>query len=141
MKPQLFALLTAICWGVGGFFEQKGLVLGNLSPTMGITIRTTVALAILATASYPQWKNLPQAGPQALLYMVIGGGVVAGAVGMLSFYAALKGAPLNRVMPIAMTSPLFGALAGMAFGGEGLTWKTALGMALTVGGIVLLTLG
>ena len=44
--------------------------------------------------------------------MVIGGGVVAGSVGMLCFYAALKGAPLARVMPIAFTSPLFGALMG-----------------------------
>lgn len=141
MKPQLFALITAICWGVGGYFEKKGLQLGNLSPTMGITIRTGVALIILAIASYPQWKTLPQAGSKALLYMVIGGGVFAGAVGMLSFYTAIKGAPLNRVMPIAFTSPLFGALMGLMFGGEPLTIKTAIGMALTIGGIVLLTIG
>ncbi len=141
MKPQLFALITAICWGVGGYFEKKGLHLGNLSPTMGITIRTGVALIILAAASYPQWKTLPQAGSKALLYMVIGGGVVAGAVGMLSFYTAIKGAPLNRVMPIAFTSPLFGALMGLMFGGEPLTFKAAIGMVMTIGGIVLLTIG
>ena len=141
MKPQLFALLTAVCWGVGGYFEKKGLHLGNLSPTMGITIRTAVAFVILAAASYPQWKTIPEAGSRALLYMVIGGGVVAGAVGMLSFYTALKGAPLNQVMPIAFTSPLFGALAGLIFGGDALTWKMALGILLSVGGIVLLTVG
>ena len=88
----------------------------------------------------PQWKNLPQAGPKALLYMVLGGGVVAGAVGMLCFYTALKGAPLTRVMPIAFTSPLFGALMGAIFAGEPLTLKTVAGMLLTVGGIVLLSL-
>jgi len=141
MKPQLFALFTAICWGVGGYFEKKGLHLGNLSPTLGITIRTGVALIILAIASYPQWKTLPQAGPKALLYMVIGGGVVAGAVGMLCFYTAIKGAPLTKVMPIAFTSPLFGALMGLAFGGEPLTIKTVLGLIMTVGGIALLTIG
>ena len=141
MKPQLFALLTAIAWGVGGYFEKKGLHLGNLSPTMGITIRTVVALVILAVASFPQWKSVTQAGPKALLYMVIGGGVVAGAVGMLCFYTAIKGAPLTKVMPIAFTSPLFGALMGILFAGEPLTIKTALGMALTIGGIVLLTIG
>lgn len=140
MKPEIFALLTAICWGVGGYFEKKGLNLGNLSPTMGITIRTATALIILAAASYPQWKTLPQAGPKALLYMIIGGGVVAGAVGMLCFYTALKGAPLTRVMPIAFTSPLFGALMGILLAGEPLTLKTVLGTLLTIGGIVLLTL-
>jgi transporter family protein len=141
MKPQLFALLTAIAWGVGGYFEKKGLQLGNLSPQMGITIRTAVAFVILGAVSFSEWRNLPQAGSKALLYMVIGGGVVAGAVGMLCFYIALKGAPLTKVMPIAFTSPLFGALMGFAFGGEPLTVKTILGMVLTIGGIVLLTIG
>jgi bacterial/archaeal transporter family protein len=121
MKPQLFALLTAICWGVGGYFEKKGLHLGNLSPEMGITIRTAIALIILLVVSYPQWKTIPQAGSQALLYMVIGGGVVAGAVGMLCYYTAIQGAPLGKVMPIAFTSPLFGVLMGLILGGEALT--------------------
>jgi bacterial/archaeal transporter family protein len=140
MKPEVFALLTAICWGVGGYFEKKGLNLGNLSPTMGITLRTATAVIILGIASFPQWKSVSQAGTKALLYMVIGGGVVAGAVGMLCFYTALKGAPLTRVMPIAFTSPLFGALMGILFAGEPWSWKTVLGLLMTVGGIVLLTI-
>ncbi len=141
LKGQLFALLTAICWGVGGYFEKKGLHLGNLSPTMGITIRTVVALVILGVVSFPQWRSIPQAGSKALLYMTIGGGVVAGAVGMLCFYTAIKGAPLTKVMPIAFTSPLFGALMGIVFAGEPLTAKTLIGMLMTIGGIVLLTIG
>ena len=141
MKPQLLALLTAMAWGIGGYFEKKGLHLGNLSPQMGITIRTFVALIILGAVSFPQWKTLPQAGSKAIMMMVLGGGVVAGAVGMLCFYAAIKGAPLGRVMPIAFTSPLFGALMGIIFGGEPLTWKVVLGTLLTVGGIILLTVG
>jgi transporter family protein len=139
MNPQLLALLTAMAWGIGGYFEKKGLHLGNLSPQMGITIRTAVAFLILGVVSFPQWKTLPQAGPKAMLMMVIGGGVVSGAVGMLCFYTALKGAPLGQVMPIAFTSPLFGALMGLAFGGEPLTWRLALGTLMTIGGIVLLT--
>jgi transporter family protein len=141
MKPQLFALLAAIAWGVGGYFEKKGLHLGNLSPQMGIMIRTFVALIILSLISYPHWKTVPQAGPKALLYMIIGGGVVAGSVGLLLFYMAIKGAPLSRVMPIAFTSPLFGALMGIIFGGETVSLKSVLGMLMTVGGIILLTIG
>lgn len=141
MKPQLFALLTAIAWGVGGYFEKKGLHLGNLSPEIGITIRTLVALIILAVVSFPQWKSVTQAGSKSLLYMIIGGGVVAGVIGMLCYYKAIKGAPLTQVMPIAFTSPLFGALMGILFGGEPLTVKTAAGLLLTVSGIVVLTVG
>jgi len=141
MKPQLFALLTAIAWGVGGYFEKKGLHMGKLSPQMGITIRTFVALIILAAVSFPQWKTVTQAGSKALLYMIIGGGIVAGAVGMLCFYMAIKGASLGKVMPIAFTSPLFGALMGIMFGGEPVTFKSILGMCMTIGGIILLTIG
>lgn len=140
MNPQLLALLTAVAWGVGGYFEKKGLHLGGLSPQMGITVRTAAALVILGIVSFPQWRTLPQAGPKAILMMVVGGGIVAGAIGMLCFYAALKGAPLNRVMPIAFTSPLFGALMGILFGGEPLTWKTGIGILLTIAGIVTLTI-
>jgi len=141
MKPQLFALLTAIAWGVGGYFEKKGLHMGNLSPQVGITLRTAVALIILAVVSFPEWKQIPAAGSKALLYMVIGGGIVAGSVGMLCYYLAIKGAPLGKVMPIAFTSPLFGVLMGLWLGGEPFTLKTGLGMALTVAGIIILTIG
>ncbi|GAP20298.1 EamA family transporter [Leptolinea tardivitalis] len=141
MKPQLFALLTALAWGVGGYFEKKGLHLGNLSPQVGITIRTAVALLILGAVSFQEWKQIPSAGSRALIYMVIGGGVIAGSVGMLCYYLAIKGAPLGKVMPIAFTSPLFGALMGIWLGGETLSLKTVIGMVMTVGGIIILTIG
>jgi transporter family protein len=44
-------------------------------------------------------------------------------------------------MPIAFTSPLFGALMGILFGGEPLTFKTVAGFILTVSGIIVLTIG
>jgi transporter family protein len=58
----------------------------------------------------------------------------------LCYYAAINGAPLNKVMPIAFTSPLFGVLMGIIFGAEPLTWKAAVGTLLTLTGIVVLTI-
>jgi transporter family protein len=139
LKPQLLALLTAVAWGVGGYFEKRGLHMGHLPPQLGITIRTAVALVVLGAVSAPQWKLVAQAGPRSLVYMIVGGGLVAGSLGMLCFYTALKGAPLTKVMPIAFTSPLFGAALALTIGGEALTLKTALGMLLSVGGIILLS--
>jgi len=140
-KSQWLALLTAAAWGIGGYFEKKGLHLGNLPPQLGITIRTGVALVVLGAISAPHWRALSHAGPKALTYMIVGGGLVAGSIGMLCFYAALKGAPLTKVMPLAFTAPLFGALAAVVFGGETLTVRTMIGMLLTVGGIAVLTTG
>jgi transporter family protein len=140
MRPEIFALITAMAWGFGGYFEKRGLHLGNLTPQVGITIRTAVALVILAIVSFPQWKSIPEAGSRSLLMMIIGGGVVAGSVGMLSFYAAIHGADsLTQVMPIAFTSPLFSAILELVFQTERLSWQNALGMVLTIGGIIVLT--
>jgi transporter family protein len=141
MKPEFYALLTAMAWGVGGYFEKQGLHLGHLSPQMGITLRTAVAFVLLGAVSASEWRTLSHAGPRALLYLIAGGGIVAGTVGMLSFYAAIKGAPLVKILPIAFTSPLFGAAMGIWLGGEPVTARVLLGMGLTVGGIVLLTTG
>ena len=66
MKPQLLALVTAMAWGIGGYFEKKGLHLGHLSPQVGITIRTAVALVVLSAVSVPQWGSVLQAGPKAV---------------------------------------------------------------------------
>lgn len=140
MPAQVLALLTAAAWGIGGFFEKKGLLLGNLPPHVGISVRTAVALLILGAISLPQWRSLHAAGPKALLYVILGGGVLAGAAGMLCFYAALKAGTLSQVMPIAFTSPMFGVLLGVIVGAERLEPRTAVGMALTVGGIVLLSI-
>ena len=128
-------------WGIGGYFEKRGLQAGGLSPQVGITVRTAVALVVLGLASRPHWGTLADAGPRALANLIIGGGLLAGSLGMLCFYAAIKGAELSKVMPIAFTAPLFGALLGVTLGGEALTLKTAAGMLLTVGGIWLLTTG
>jgi len=140
MPAQILALLTAAAWGIGGFFEKRGLLLGNLPAHVGITLRTATALLVLAAISVPQWRALATAGSKSLLYVILGGGVLAGAVGMLCFYAALRAGSLSQVMPIAFTSPLFGVLLAVIVGTETLQPRTAIGMLLTVGGIVLLSI-
>jgi len=139
MRPYLYAILTAAAWGIGGYFEKRGLLLGGLSPQIGITLRTATALLLLGAVSAPQWKTIAAAGTRPLLYILLGGGVLAGTVGMFCFYAAIKGGSLSQVMPIAFTSPLYGVALAMAFGGEPVTAKAVIGIALTVGGIALLS--
>ena len=138
MKPFLLALCTAAAWGVGGYFEKKGLHAGNLSPQVGAFLRTGVALVVLGLAGGPELRQLASAGPRSLLAIGIGGGIAAGGLGILCFYAALRLAPIQQVMPIAFTAPLFGALAAVVLGREGISFRTAAGMALTLVGIALI---
>jgi transporter family protein len=138
MRPILLALLTAAAWGIGGYFEKKGLHAGNLSPQVGAALRTVVAFLVLGVVAAPAARELVAAPPKALWSIVIGGGVVAGGLGILCFYAALRSAPIQVVMPIAFTSPLFGALAAWTLGGEPVSWRAVLGMLLTLAGIGLI---
>lgn len=138
MKPEILALATAAAWGVGGYFEKHGLHDGNLPPQVGAALRTTIALLVLGLVAAPQWRTLVAAPPRALWGIVLGGGVAAGGIGILCFYAALRSAPIQVVMPIAFTSPFFGALAAMVLGGESISWRTAVGMLLTLAGIGLI---
>jgi transporter family protein len=138
MRPHLLALLTAVAWGVGGYFEKKGLHQGNLAPQVGAFLRTAVALLVLGLASGTELRQLAAAPARSWLAIGLGGGLAAGGLGILCFYAALRSAPIQQVMPIAFTAPLFGALAAMLLGGEAISLRTAAGMALTLLGIALI---
>ena len=75
MKAQLLAVATAAAWGFGGYFEKKGLISGGLAPQVGATLRTLVALVVLAAVSGPALRQLTTAKPGALLAIAIGDGV------------------------------------------------------------------
>ncbi len=142
MKPVFYAVLTAVCWSVGGFFEKKGLRLGNLSPVMGITVRTASALVVLAVASFPGWGAIAAAGAKPLLYLVLGGGVLAGSLGMLSFYTGIATGELSRVIPVAFgLTPLLGFLLGVFVMKEPATVSKLAGVVFTSIGVLFIAGG
>jgi uncharacterized membrane protein len=146
MRPYLFyAVLAGICWGVGGYFEKVGLKTLALPPIAGITLRTAIALVALGLVSIPAWKGYasPEGSSTAWLMIAVGGGIVAGSLGMWSFYSSLATSEnLGVTLAIAFAlSPVAGTLVGLVRGDQALELKTALGLLAIVGGIVLVQLG
>ncbi|MBU7045409.1 MAG: EamA family transporter [Theionarchaea archaeon] len=139
MKAEIFALMTAILWGVGSFFEKKGLHLSGISPQVGILIRTGTAVILLAVISYPHWHQIREMEVTPLVYMVVGGGILAGTLGMLFFYKALSTGELSRVLPIAFTSPVYGAIMGIIILGEEASPSKIVGITLSFLGVAILT--
>ncbi len=140
MKPAYFAMLTAVCWSLGSFFEKRGLNLGGISPIMGITIRTAVAIVVLGAFSYSQWHTLAGIDRRALLYLVLGGGVLAGSLGMLFFYTAIGTGKLSLVMPIAFgLTPLVGFILGVVFLNEPAYFHKIVGVLLVCIGVIFIT--
>jgi uncharacterized membrane protein len=135
VRAEFWAVLTAICWGCGSYFEKKGVKLGGFSPIMGTTIRTVTSLLLLTFLSYPFWHQVRTAGIKPILMIAIAGGVFAGALGIVFLYNALKLGNLSTVLPIAFClTPVLGVLLGALLLREKLAFIQYVGIALTIVG-------
>jgi uncharacterized membrane protein len=116
-----------------------------MPPIVGITLRALVALIVLGLISIPVWQRYsPGEGSlSAWMMIIIGGGILAGSLGMWSFYSSLAASEnLGVTLAIAFAvAPLAGTLMGLIRGDQAMDLRTALGMLAIVGGIVLVQLG
>ena len=139
----LFAVLAGMAWGVGGYFEKAGLRALGIAPIAGIALRTAVALLLLGALSLPAWKQIQRPeNTAAWIQIIVFGGIVAGSLGMWSFYRALattQNLGVTLALAFAM-SPVAGTLVGLWRKTQSMDGRTALGMLAIVGGIVLLQL-
>ena len=139
----LFAVLAGTFWGVGGYFEKNGLKSLGLPPVAGIALRTAVALVVLGLISIPAWQQIQR--PESMkgwLMILIGGGIVAGSLGMWSFYAALSHSQnLGITLAVAFAfSPIAGTVTGLIKRDQPVDARSLVGMLLIVSGIVLVQL-
>lgn len=139
----IYALVAGIAWGVGGYFEKAGLRAMGIPPIAGITIRTVVSLLILGMISIPTWKSiLNPSDTKGWLMIIIGGGILAGAIGMWSFYSALSiSENLGITLAIAFAfSPIAGTLMGLIRGDQGIDFNIGLGLFAIIIGIIFIQL-
>lgn len=145
MRPELFALAAAIFWSIGAAFGKKGMALAGLSPEQGLFLRLGLSALLLFWLVAPRIGQYAAAwstasGRKGVLLVLAFEGVVAGTLGMLAFYTAIRRGELSRVVPLAFTTPLWGFLWGVLFFGERFTALKAGGVAALLLGIVLLNL-
>ncbi len=134
----IWAVLTAACWAIGSFFEKSGVKLGGFAPIMGVTIRTFVSVLLLGVLSYPFWPQLRTSGIKPIIMIALGGGVCAGAMGLLFFYKALKLGNISLILPLAFCcTPVFGVIIGVVLLKEKLVLMQYLGISLTIIGAFL----
>ena len=138
MRAEFWAIATASCWAVGSILEKRGLKMGNLAPVLGAGIRTAFSLLLLSVLSCRYWGQLRSSGVKSILFIALGGGVLAGALGIASLYAGLKGGNTAVVMTIAFClTPIIGALAGHFLLKERLSSMQILGVCLCITGAAL----
>jgi uncharacterized membrane protein len=135
-----YAVLAGLAWGAGGYLEKSGLQRGGLPPLAAIAVRTAIAFVLLGLAAAPSVRHLrPRADAQAWLLIAVGGGLIAGSLGMWAFYSSLA-TTTNLGVTLAISfalSPVAGTLVGLWRGDQALDTRTALGLLAIVSGIVL----
>ncbi len=137
----IYAVLAGVAWGIGGYFEKTGLQQMKIPAIAGITLRTFVAFIILGLLSIPAWKSISNPSDvKSWLMIIIGGGIIAGTLGMWSFYSALSVSEnLGVTLAIAFAfSPIAGTVMGLIRGNQKIDLKIGLGLLAIIIGIVLI---
>ncbi len=140
MRAEIWAVLAALCWGVGSLLEKRGVNIGGLAPVMGTAIRTAFSLLLLLAVSFPFWGQVRTAGIKSISLIAMGGGVLAGGLGIIFLYTGLKTGNLSTVMTISFCfAPVIGTVLGYFVLHEKLTSVQMLGIVLAVTGAALVT--
>ncbi len=139
-KAFILSILTAIIWGLAPAFEKMGLR-GRLDPYVGVVLRTIpiVFVGIAGLIALGKIRALETLDVRSVIYVMIGG-LLAGFLGQITFYHALKTGEASMVVPLAAVYPLFALFVSVLFLGEAFTWYKLVGIVLIVAGIALLRL-
>ncbi|MHA1347589.1 MAG: DMT family transporter [Candidatus Heimdallarchaeaceae archaeon] len=139
------ALLAAIFWGGTIFFTRKLLEDPNIEviSMMGIRNGLMVIMAFVAAISFSLIKNKGVKKLQSIQYkelgILMGGGVISWCIGGVSFFTAVGMIGAGISTPLSSISPFIVLLLGSIFLKEKIKLSQLIGVALIVGGAVLLS--
>jgi transporter family protein len=130
----LLLVMTTLLWGITPIIEKIGLV--KTDPLIGLTIRSMIVTAGLFILAFLTGKG------RALLavdgrsfFLFCASGLMAGLLGMWTYYAALKLEATSKIVPIAGCYPLVTVLFSFLILREGVTLPRVIGTALIVTGV------
>jgi transporter family protein len=127
-------IATTLLWGSTPILEKIGLA--KVDPLIGVTIRSAIVTAGLFLLTFVLGKGralIELDGKSVLLFGA--SGVIAGLLGMWTYYGALKMEATSKIVPIAACYPLVTALLSVLVLKEGVTLYRVIGTALIVTGI------
>ena len=106
-------IITVLLWGTTPIIEKTGLT--KVDPLIGVTIRSTIVTAGLFALTLLLGKGRAFYGVDGKSFLIFGAsGIMAGLLGMWTYYAALKMGATSKVVPIAACYPLVTACLSVA---------------------------
>ncbi len=134
MNILILLILTAILWGTSPILEKIGL--RNTAPLIALTVRSIGVAVVLfiVLAGMGRLKELFSLETKTI-YLFLISGIMAGLLGMLTYFTALKAGATSKIVPIAACYPLITAFLSITILRENVTWPRLIGTLLIIGGI------
>lgn len=129
-------LVTMVLWGSTPLLEKLGLK--DVDPLMGIFIRSLVITIILFVFYLFSGKLHELTKISARNFSLFAAsGIMAGLLGMWTYFYLLRGGMTSKIVPIAASYPLITAVLSIFVLGEQVTLQRMIGIILTIIGIIL----
>jgi transporter family protein len=130
----LLLIVTTLLWGFTPILEKVALT--KVDPLVGVTIRSALVTAGLFILTFLVGKGKALMEVDGKSFLLFGAsGMMAGLLGMWTYYAALKMEATSKIVPIAASYPLVTALLSVLILREEVTLPRVVGTAFIVIGI------
>jgi len=130
----LLLIVTTLLWGATPILEKTGL--SKVDPLIGVTVRSAIVTAGLFLLTFLLGKGKALVELDGKSFFLFGAsGMMAGLLGMWTYYGALKMEATSKIVPIAACYPLVTALLSVLVLKEAVTLQRVVGTALIVSGI------
>lgn len=132
----LFLILTIIFWGITPILEKPGLK--NTDPFNALFIRSTTVFLILIIIFVISGRisTVLKTPPKTLLLFSLSG-ILAGLLGMWTYFKVLQINPSSKIVPLSAIYPLVTAILSVLILKEDFSWQRLIGTVLIVSGIFL----
>ncbi len=133
----MLLFVTMLLWGTTPLLEKIGLK--DVEPLTGILIRSA-AITIILLIVYVLSGKIQELTKVSLKNYALfsASGVMAGLVGMWTYFYLLKSGMTSKIVPIAASYPLITAILSIVMLGETVTLQRVIGIIMTIVGIVLI---
>jgi len=133
----MHALLAALAWGITPILEKTALK--KIEPLQAVFLRSlAITTALWLTFCLKHSYRKLFAVDHLSILLIIAGGLLAGLLGQLFYFTALKNWDPSRVVTIAGSYPLIAFMLSVLLLGEQITIYKLAGVLLIIGGIILL---
>jgi bacterial/archaeal transporter family protein len=132
----IYALLSALFAALTAVFAKIGIK--SVDTNLATAIRTVVILIIawVITLYKGSHGGIQSLTKQNWLFLILSG--CATGLSWIFYFKALQLGKVSQVAPVDKLSVALAILLSVIFLGEALTWKTAIGAGLIIGGTIVL---